>query len=87
MDTTIMFPKNKFKENMLRKINPLTNSTQDTQRKFGKVVSKKSVFISSKDKTMTPETMNQVTSLSTMASLPIVDYNIINDTKKVHANI
>jgi len=60
---------------------------QNTQSKSGNVVSTKSVFDNSKDRTITSETKKQVPSPDTSTSLPDVDYNIIDDMKKVCANI
>lgn len=72
---------------MLRKTNPPTNLAKNTQIKSGESVSTKIVSENSKDKTIPPETTNQVPFVETSTSLPIVDYNITDDMKKVHAKI
>lgn len=83
----IEVPKQKFKENLLKKFNPLANSTHNTQRKSKKEVSTKSVSDNSKDITIPLETTNQVPSPDTSVNLPAVDYNIVDDIKKVRASI
>lgn len=47
----------------------------------------KSAFVSNKDKTITLEATNLVTSLDNLEILPTMDYNIIDDMNKVHVNI
>lgn len=84
--TAIELLKQKFKENLLRKINPRAYSEQNTQRKSRKVVSTKIVSHNSKDKTITLETTKQVPSLDTLASLLAMYYNIVDDMKKFRAN-
>lgn len=52
-----------------------------------KAVTKKSVSISSKEKTNILEVTNQVTYPETLAILFAVDYNIVDDMKKIHVKI
>jgi len=44
-------------------------------------------FYNSKDRIITLETTNHITSLDTLSNLPIVDYDIVDDMKKVCVNI
>lgn len=84
--TVVELLNQKLKENCWGK--SLHPSTQRrTVSESGKAVSMKIASMSNKDKTITLEATNQVTSPNTSVILPFVDYNIVDDIKKVHVNI
>jgi len=47
----------------------------------------KGAFVSSKNNTNLSEVTKEVTSQEILANLPAVDYNIVDNMKKVRANI
>ncbi len=75
-----------LKEHLLRNINPSVKSKQNTQSKFGNVVTVKSTS-TRKSKSTTLEFADQVTPPNTSAISPTLDYNIVEEMKKSHMNI
>lgn len=65
----------------------LRNQGLTTVRKSKKAVSTKIISNTSKDKTIPLETTNQVPSSDTSVNILVMDYNIVDDMKKVRANI
>lgn len=79
-----------LKKQLLRRILPPTNTSQNTQDMYGNATTSKNTYTNNKSRSITLEDSNKVTPLENLA-LPIIneiiDYNIIQDMKKSCANI
>ena len=72
---------------MLGKIRPPVNFAHNTKRKSRNPTTTKIDYVSSKNKINIIEVKNQVTSLDISIVLPVIDYNIVDVPKRIHANI
>jgi len=72
---------------MLRKVDPAAIQKQKTESKPEKIVVDKSTSMSSKLKNILLNNMNSSLTPDTSVSLPPVDYKIMDNMKKTHANI
>lgn len=72
---------------LLRKVDPPTIQKQKTQSKLGKTVGEKSMSMSSKLQNTPLDNMNTSLTSDISVILPALDYNIMEDMKKTHANI
>lgn len=74
----------KLKEHLLRKLIPPLN--QDPS-KFGDATIEKNTSTNTKINTITPKLPRKFTPLNTSTILTALNYNIVEDMKKVHTNI
>jgi len=79
--------KNKLKENLLKKITPPFNSSQNTQNKSRNAAITKSTSDNGKSKPTIMEVADKVTPLDTLVMPFMIDYNIVEDMNKTQANI
>jgi len=72
---------------MIKKVEPLAASKQQTQSKSRKSSVDKSMSIGNKLQNTLPDSTNIHSTLDTSVSLPPLDYNIVDDMKKTGVNI
>jgi len=77
----------KQKLELPRRVDSPSIQKQKTQSKFGKIATDKSTSMRNKLENTLLENMNTGLTLETLVSLPPMDYNILDDMNKTHANI